>query len=210
MAAGAPREMSPHSDFAAGDAIAPALVADLEPSDRKLVFHASLAIQTGDASAAEREIRATVQEAQGWIHRVEGATFTLRVPAERFDTTLARLATLGRVLDRKIGAADVTDEHRDFELRLANAEQVRARLAALLEKAKDVKETLEVERELARVTEEIERLKGKLKQMADAVAVSTIVVALQRAPTAAAVRAPRFPFAWVRRLGVDDLLEMTR
>ena len=71
---------------------------------------------------------------------------------------------------------DVTDQATDLEIRLANARALRARLEALLADATTVTEVLEVERELSRVTTEVEQLDGQLRALADRVALSTVRV----------------------------------
>jgi hypothetical protein len=84
---------------------------------------------------------------------------------------------------------------------------MRDRLAQLLERA-NVKESLELERELGRVTEELERLEGQMRLMRDKIDFSTIAVEFQ--PRAEGVvtsaPAPRLPFAWLRDLGLPKLL----
>jgi hypothetical protein len=178
-----------------------------DSEDRKVLFSGSLAMLVPDAAAAEARMRAIVEEAKGWVHAIRSNAFTLRVPAAAFHETMQRIGGLGQVLDRAVQARDITDEYVDLELRLKNAEQVRDRLAALLSKAENVQQALEVERELARVTEEIERLKGKLRMLADQVAYATLTVYLvgsgsdhPRSPGAP------IPFPWVRELGLHELL----
>jgi hypothetical protein len=178
-----------------------------KPADRRIVFNASVLLQIADPDSAEKEARRIVEDVKGWAHRIEGSTLTFRVPAAHFMTALDGIAKIGKILDRKVAGTDVTEEYRDLELRIDNAEKLRVRIAALLEKAKDVKEALEVERELARVTEEIERLKGRLNSLGDGSAYSTIVVMLQRNAPARLATTPtvRFPFRWIRELGVERL-----
>ncbi len=178
--------------------------------DRRIIFNGSLMLQVADPDAAEKEARRAVETAKGWVHRIDGATFTLRVPSALFMDTVEALAKLGRVLDRKVAGTDVTEEYKDLQIRIDNAEKLRARIAALLDKAKDVKEALEVERELARVTEDLERLKGRLNAMSDAVTFSTIVVVFHRSASVRPASAVpvRFPFRWVRELGIERLTEV--
>ena len=176
--------------------------------DRKIIFHGSLLLQVPDPTEPEKQVRSIVEEAEGWVHKIERSSFTLRVPAARFHDVLGRLATLGNLIDRKVSGTDVTEEYLDLGIRIQNAENLRKRLIALLEMAKDVKEALAVERELARVTGEIERMKGRLKFLKDQVAFSTIVVTFQRTvPVHVASRGPKFPFPWIRDMGIDDLLQ---
>ena len=69
----------------------------------------------------------------------------------------------------------MTDEFVDIQARLKNAYAIRDRLSELLSRA-PVKEALDIEKELGRVTEEIERMEGKLKLLRDQIAFSTITV----------------------------------
>jgi len=80
---------------------------------------------------------------------------------------------------------------------------------AILEKAANVKDTLEVERELNRVREEIERIKGRIAQLDKLIAYSTIeVVFTQAQDRPAKVRRPQTPFPWLDRLGVETVLDI--
>ena len=53
---------------------------------------------------------------------------------------------------------------------------MRDRLVKLFDKAPDVRQSLEVEHELDRITERIELLKGQLKSIGDGIAFSTITI----------------------------------
>src|SRR5262249_43164394 len=79
-------------------------------------------------------------------------------------------------LHRNVTAQDVTEEFRDLEVRLKSAHAVQARLTELLAKAVKVEESLAIERELDRVTGEIERIEGRMKFLRDQAAFSTITV----------------------------------
>jgi hypothetical protein len=84
---------------------------------------------------------------------------------------------------------------------------MQARLRQLLERAA-VKEALEIEKELARVTQELELLEGKLKLLKDRIAYSTITVVFEpRGATLQATRI-RLPFPWLSQLGLPNLLSL--
>jgi uncharacterized protein DUF4349 len=200
----APAAAPPASDAPA----APATEATLR-AERKVVYTGSLALQVAEPETVEADILALARKLGGWVQRLDRPRITIRFPAEQFDEAFRQLAALGQVLDKKIQAADVTDAFLDLKVRLDNAEKVRARLAALLEQAKTVTDALAVEKELARLTEDIERFKGALAQMQDQIAFSTITVELRRT-LPAPLRQTRFPFPWVRGLGVDALLNFGR
>jgi hypothetical protein len=147
------------------------------------------------------------QDSGGYLATKQDRAITIRVPRARFQDTLAKVDKIGDVLHRDVQAQDVTDEHLDLEIRIKNARAMRARLQDLLAKA-NVKEALEIEKELHRVTEELERLEGKLKLLADKIAYSTITVAFE--PRGSQIRAAsvRLPFPWLGQVGLPGLLQL--
>ena len=112
------------------------------------------------------------------------------------------------MLHRDIQAQDVTDEFVDVEIRIKNARAMQVRLKTLLERAA-VKEALEIEKEMNRVTQELELLEGKLKLLKDKIAYSTITVHFEpRGSTIQATRV-RLPFPWLTQLGLPSLLSLS-
>jgi uncharacterized protein DUF4349 len=212
----APAHQETPKPEAATDLAAPKTDAAPTPSaptvsdPRKIVYNAQLTVQVPDVAAAEQETRKMLTEASGWLHASDGSTITMRIPAALFQPTVDRLAALGRVVNKKVAALDVTEEFLDVDLRLRNAQALRDRLAALLEKAQNVAEAIEVERELARVTQEIERLKGRQRAMADQIEHSTIVVTFVLGRERAPALNVAFPFPWVRELGLRSLQEFSK
>jgi hypothetical protein len=143
----------------------------------------------------------------GYLASKRDREITVRVPRARFEAALAAIDKIGDVLHREIQAQDVTDEYVDTEIRIKNARAMQARLRQLLERAA-VKEALEIEKELARVTQELELLEGKLKLLKDRIAYSTITVVFEpRGATLQATRI-RLPFPWLSQLGLPNLLSL--
>jgi hypothetical protein len=106
------------------------------------------------------------------------------VPAERFDEALAGLTPIGKVESVNVSAQDVGEEYVDITARVENAHRLEARLIALLaNRTGKLQDVLSVERELARVREEIERYEGRLRYLRTRVATSTLTIAVhERAP----------------------------
>lgn len=116
---------------------------------------------------------------QGGRDQVPSATIELKLPAERFDQAVAGLEPVGDVESVSVEAQDVGEELVDLEARIANARRLEARLVELLAtRTGRLEDVLAVERELARVREEVERLEGRLRYLRSRVAVSTLVVSL--------------------------------
>jgi len=120
-------------------------------------------------------------------HEVRSATLELKVPAARFDDAMSGMAPLGKVERSTATAQDVGEEFVDLTARVENARRLEARLVALLaQRTGKLEDVLAVERELARVREEIERYEGRLRFLSSRVATSTIVATVhEKAPVIA-------------------------
>jgi hypothetical protein len=101
-----------------------------------------------------------------------------------------------------VKASDITEEMRDLRIHLDNDEKLRQRLQELLAKAEKVEDTLKIEAELTRVTEALDKTKGRIRFLESQIAMSSIRVELY-APTAMNARgsAPKLPFDWIEELG---------
>jgi hypothetical protein len=166
-----------------------------------MVYEAWLTVRVSDLERATQEVEALVQRMEGYISTLEHAKgasspyveIILRIPSSRFEAALKDLAQLGEVQRRLRRAKDVTEQWIDLEARLRNLRREEEQLLELMKKAGQVSELLEVERELARVRGEIERLEGRLRYLGNQVAFSTIYLTLvlpsAQAPTGWSLRA---------------------
>lgn len=128
-----------------------------------------------DASASRVAFQGgTVEAAEGYVSLDGPTDMVLRIPDARLDPTLDALAALGDETRREIRVADVTAAYTDLEVRLANARALQTRLQALLDQADTVADVLAVERELARVTTDVDLLEGRLRLLQNQVAFSTV------------------------------------
>jgi hypothetical protein len=144
----------------------------------------------------------------GYLSLKRDREITIRVPRNRFDPALAQIDKIGDVLHRDVQAQDVTDEFVDTEIRIKNARAMQVRLKVLLEKA-SVKEALEIEKEMRRVTEELELLEGKLKLLKDKIAFSTITVVFEARGSTISTTRIKLPFPWLTQVGLPRLLQLS-
>jgi hypothetical protein len=182
------------------------IAADVAPG-QMLVYTATLLMAVYQVEQGLATVERVARENDGYLATRGDQAITIRVPRAKFDAALKAIEGSGDVLHRDIKAEDVTDEFFDTEVRARNARAVRDRLAKLLQQAA-VKEALEIEKELARVTQEIELLEGKLKLLRHRVAYSTISVAFRPREAVIASRPTRLPFAWLEQLGLNNLLRL--
>ncbi|MBD2531030.1 DUF4349 domain-containing protein [Nostoc flagelliforme FACHB-838] len=109
------------------------------------------------------------------------ATIQLRIPENRLESTLERLAKLGTVESRNITAEDVGDRLVDFQARLTNLQKTEANLQKIMDRAGSVRDVLTVAQELSNVRQTIEQINAQLKSLQNQVAYSTITLNLQAA-----------------------------
>jgi hypothetical protein len=147
---------------------------------RFIVRSAYLRIERRDPENGVKAATELAQRLGGWVQRTENKSATIMVPAEKLDAALEELGKLGKVAKRDVRGEDVTEEYLDLRIRLDNLEKARLRYLDLLNKAQNVGETLAVEKELERITVDIERLKGRLGYLERVVRYSTIQVLFER------------------------------
>ncbi len=116
----------------------------------------------------------SIQTGEGQLRQ---ATLEIKVPANRYDQALGGLAGIGKLVSSSTNAQEVGEEFVDISARVTNARRMEERLVTLLAtRTGKLEDVLAVERELARVREEIERYEGRLRFLRTQVAMSTLSV----------------------------------
>lgn len=143
-------------------------------------------IEVEKVDAAALKIRQLAAQVGGFItnssisggrDQIRQATFELKIPAPKYDQAADLLSTIGKVETLTSTAQDVGEEFVDVTARVTNSRRLEERLINLLaNRTGKLDEVLRVERELARVREEIERYEGRLRYLSARVALSTLTI----------------------------------
>ncbi len=161
--------------------------------DGRDVTPVRMIIQTGDLAMEVQSHDVTLQAVQtitrsmgGYVtntstelayHNVKKTHATVRVPSVTFDSAMVRFRNLAITVEREsIQGQDVTEEFVDTEARLANKRAEEKQLLIILQRTGSVRDLLEVQRELFRVREEIERFEGRRKYLQSQVDLATISI----------------------------------
>lgn len=151
---------------------------------------ATLSLEVADLASCEKEVPSRLERLGGYIQdsRASGegvvrrTSYVLRVPADRFDDAVQDLAGLGQVLESSTQTDDVTEAYADLEMRVRVKKGVEERLRGILDEGTGkLSEVLEVENELARVVEEVERLETALQAYDRQIAWSSLKLELRQA-----------------------------
>jgi len=159
-----------------GAALAPAMMIrigqafiEVEKVDPAILRIQQLSVQVGGYIANS--------SVSGGRDQIRQATLELKIPAPKYTEAVSALSTIGKVETVNSTAQDVGEEFVDVSARVSNARRLEERLITLLStRTGKLDEVLRVERELARVREEIERYEGRLRYLSSRVATSTLTI----------------------------------
>ena len=158
----------------------------VQPSIRTpaIIRTATLRLIAKNFGGARETVEGMISRANGFIDRMtvtgeassqRQLTGRLRVPGDRLTDTLTRLRQLGAVVEDTQGSDDVTDQIVDLDARITNARATEKRLSEILQnRTGRLSDVLEVERELARVRLDVERLDAEKTNLARRVSYATI------------------------------------
>jgi len=174
------------------------------PVERKIIYTSQIDVLVEDMVAAQQRLEGlikTIKATGGYLARQEissrsgtyrHSTWTIRVPLAKFDQFVTEVEGLGKLWRHSREAQDVTDAYADLDARLRNKQASEVRLLSHLQKTGELKDTLEVERELSRVRGEIEQLQGQLNVLKNKTDLATVTVTLYERETYAPLNDPNF------------------
>lgn len=185
-----------------------------------LIYTGNVGMEVAEPAAIPTTIDKVIDLAEsfgGYLAARTDSSVVVRVPSGHFRDTLTALEKLGEVKRRSVNAEDVSEQYHDLEVRLANLKTVQKRLQDFLQKAANVSEALQVEQELERVGQEIDRIEGRMRFLRARATFSTVTVDLTAKPKQQTIIAqgppppppPRtadLPIDWLSRIGLETLL----
>lgn len=173
--------------------------------ERLMTYDVTLRVVVQNIAGAVESLKVMTSTLKGYMQSMQENTLIVRIPAARLNDALEQVGKLGEITSRTIKGTDVTEEMMDLDIRVRTNEETRNRLAELLKKSDKVEDLLKVEKEMQRVVEELELIKGRIKYLSHAVAYSTLTVALN-SPIAQTELRETIPFSWVRSLATDIVI----
>jgi hypothetical protein len=157
-------------------------------ANRKLVRNAQVELEIVNFDEAVQKITALVNEERGYVATTSSekqangklkGEIVVKVLPENLDRFLQKIRGLGELKNQTLGTEDVTKAYFDTDARLKNARVMEQRLIEMLKtKTGKVSDLLQVEKELGRVREGIEKMQGELKYWDSQVQFATVTIAL--------------------------------
>ena len=169
---------------AASDALAP--IPSIRIESNMVIRTGQTSIEVDSLERAVAQVRLLAGRVGGYVAnttvqtgrgQLRSATLEVKIPADRFEDGLGGLGALGKLESVNVNAEDVGEEFTDVTARMTNARRLESRLIDLLAtRTGKLKDVLDVEQELARVREEIERYEGRLRYLRAHTAMSTLTI----------------------------------
>jgi polyhydroxyalkanoate synthesis regulator phasin len=156
---------------------------------KKIIYKADATLNCENLDKATQRLLGKVKALGGYVGdastsgargAIREATYTVRVPVDRYQDLIKALPGIGELEGSSQKAQDVSEEFYDAQARLKNKYVEESRLIDLLKnRSARVSDILVVEKELSRVREEIERIEGRIRYLANQADVSTVTVTLR-------------------------------
>ena len=159
-------------------------------ADRKVIKTAcmELEIEDGKFEKIVFDITRLAENNGGFISHTQSysdadgnltsGSITLRIPQDNYNSALDLVKEMGTVKSISVSGQDITQEYTDLESRLRNMEAQEEILLDLMAQSKDVSDSIEVQRELSHVQEQVEVIKGRMNYLNNMVSFSTIDIYL--------------------------------
>lgn len=162
-----------------------------ELTPEKIIYSASATVESTQFDSALEALQELINRYGGWVESssisgakysslssgrktYRSASYTIRIPSERFQEVMGSLSELGNVPYSHVYSENVTSQYYDTQARLKTYEAQEQRLIELLDKAETVSDVIEIENELTDVRYRIESLQTTLRGWDRRVSWSTI------------------------------------
>lgn len=154
--------------------------------ERKIIYTAHLDVVVKDLDEARKKLESLVAKYKAYVanssiagdagsHR--SGTWTIRVPAAQSSELRTSLRDFGFTRQDNLSSDDVTRQYYSLEIRMKNAEKLEQRLLDHLKNSGE-EQTLKWEKEISRVRNTIEQMKGQLRYWEQMSAMATINLTL--------------------------------
>jgi len=202
--------MSDNAAYYSGEATGGA---DNSATDRKIVRTGSITMEVNDIGKSQADIAEIAARYQGYVvssnlnaDKDQPRGFiSFRVPADKFNDALAKLRELAvKITYENTNSQDVTEQYTDLKAQLSNYQATESQYLELMKKADNVKDMLEVERELSNVRGNIERTQGRIQYLDRTSDTSLIEVTLNKSKP---IGESSWEISGVFKGAVDGLIE---
>ena len=159
--------------------------------DRKIIRNADLTMEVASTTDTQQKITSIAEAHGGFVvaseakqrdgqepaQRTLDIKLVVRIPEAQFGAAYDLIRGLAKnVTEDKITGQDVTEEFIDLEARIKTQKALELQFLEIMKQARKVEDAMEVQRQIADVRTEIEKLEGRRRFLENRSSLSTITV----------------------------------
>jgi hypothetical protein len=160
-------------------------------TDRKIIRNADLTIEVASPTETQSKVVSIAEAHGGFVvnseakqrdngdatHRTLDIKLVVRIPENQFGAVLDKVRGLASNRnEEKVTGQDVTEEFIDLDARIKTQRALEAQFLQIMKQAGKIEDALEVQRQIAEVRTEIEKLEGRKRFLDNRSSLSTITV----------------------------------
>lgn len=177
---------------------------DSRLQDAKMIYTADLTVETTAFDDAAAGLRQLVEGMGGYFETASvynyggdyrSAYYTIRVPAEQYQTLLAQVGQLCHIVRQEESSRNISEQYYDTESRLVTQQTKLERLQTLLAQAESMEDIITIESAISDTELAIEQLTGTLRSYDALVDYATVNVSLDEVYKLSNVEEPPQGFA---------------
>jgi Domain of unknown function (DUF4349) len=165
-----------------------------EAADRKIIRNADITIEVPSTTDAQHHVTSIAEAHGGFVvtseakqresndpsQRTLDIKLVVRVPANQFGRAFDEIRKLaGNTPAEQVTSQDVTEDFIDLEARIKTQKALEVQFLEIMRQAHKIEDALEVQRQIAEVRTDIEKLEGRKRFLENRSSLSTMNVNIQ-------------------------------
>jgi len=156
-------------------------------SQRMVVNNSTLSLLVTNVKKTQNDIIKKTNSLGGYMvesqltspEEIDSGILTIRVPTDKLDETLEYIRSQGvRVVSENLLGTDITDQYTDIQARLETLEKTKAKFDEILDKAVNIQDILDVQRQIIYIQDQIDQIKGQKQLLEKSSQTSKITIYL--------------------------------
>lgn len=160
----------------------------------QIAYSAELSVATKEFAHSRASLEEIIERHHGYVAKLRmvgqpaGSVLsaTLRVPSSEYRSALAEFKGVGLVEHEEEAADEITQQHSELEARLVNAQNEEQRIQRLLQNRDKFNDTTSLERQVAMLRGEIERMEAERYSSGSRVSFANVFFSLREERTSPA------------------------
>lgn len=160
---------------------------NVQPVNGKMVYRASIELETLEFDAAMESINTLVSDASGYFQEQDVSSLSsgyryarlvVRIPSDQFAVFCHQVGNVCHTVRMNTTQENISEDYYDTESRLSTAKTKLARLQELLSRAESLEDIITIESAISETEQTIDRLSGTLRGYDSLVDYATVSIDL--------------------------------